>query len=96
MKQFLLKNNYGNVILLVVLTVITLLLSSTLSLILLGLGVIGLDYTYDTFIGDRVYETALSLWTLIMIVVYIILTIYIWIELIIFVDVKYNTDEKKK
>lgn len=96
MKQFLLKNNYGNIILLVVLTVITLLLSSTLSLILLGLGVVGLDYAYDTFIGDKVYETALSLWTLIMIVVFIILTIFIWIELLLFVDLKYNTDEETK
>lgn len=97
MKKFLFNTDFGSVLLVIVLSMITITLSTTLSIMIWGGG----RFIYTTLIDNHVLNQDVltscnTVWTLLNIVGYILITLWMWVSLLTAVDTNFNTPKNEK
>lgn len=91
MKNFLFNTPFGVIIVMIILLVMALVLSITASLLIWGGGIMIFNDIYNNdVINVMILRTATTLWTLINIVLFILITAWLFIQLMVDVNERYN------
>jgi hypothetical protein len=97
MKNFLFNTPFGVIIVMIILLVMALVLSITASLLIWGGGIMIFNDIYNNdVINVMILRTATTLWTLINIVLFVLITAWLFIQLMVDVNERYNMAGNRK
>ena len=95
MKNFLFNTVVGVIFTMIIIAIFSLLLSTTITLLIWGGGIMIFNDIYaNDVINVMILRTTTTLWTLINIVLFILVTIWLFIELMTITNDKYNMSGK--